>query len=733
MAKMRVYELARDLGVDSKQVVDYLASLGHDVKNHMSMIEGDSIVRVRSKFAPRETDPAKTTPGDQTRPSTTGAKSVAASGSAAPAAASPDRPTAAAPPKRQDSHIGARSASGPSQSGGQRRGHRGRRTRHRGQQRGQRPSPLSARQAPVEPGSKGKLELPDTIAIRTFAGKVGVQATAIVKYLFSQGKMATVNEDLDFETAAAIAERLGFTVVRPEDPLAAIVVDEDDPPEKLRPVPPVVTIMGHVDHGKTTLLDAIRKARVAEGEAGGITQHIGAYQVKWGESAITFLDTPGHEAFTAMRSRGASVTDIAILVVAADDGVMPQTVEAINHAKAADVPIIVALNKVDKPDANPDRVKQQLVEHGLVPEDWGGDTVLVPVSALKGEGIDDLLEMILLVAELRELKANPDRRARGVVIEAELDRGRGPVATVLVQKGTLRAGDVIVVGRAAGRVRAMLDDQGRQVDEAGPATPVEVLGLDEVPEAGDELIAVEDERDARELAARLREQVREQEIQRPTRANLEDLFRQVQEGQMKELPIILKGDVQGSVEALRESLLKLSNEEVRVNVIHAAVGGITKTDVDLASAANAIIIGFNVRPDTTARKAAEQEQVDMRMYRVIYEAIEEVEKALQGMLDPEYEEVVLGRAEVRALFKVPNVGTIAGSYVTDGKIVRGAQVRVIRDGVVVHEGEMSSLKRFKDDVREVAQGYECGIGVERFNDLKEGDVLEAFRMEEVAR
>lgn len=575
--------------------------------------------------------------------------------------------------------------------------------------------------------------MPETIAIRNFAGKVGVQATAIVKYLFGQGQMVTVNDDLDYETAAAIAERLGFTVVRPEDPLAAMVADEEDPPESLQPVPPVVTIMGHVDHGKTTLLDAIRKAQVAEGEAGGITQHIGAYQVKWGDSAITFLDTPGHEAFTAMRSRGASVTDIAILVVAADDGVMPQTVEAISHAKAADVPIIVAMNKVDKPDANPDRVKQQLVEHGLVPEDWGGETVVVPVSALKGEGIDDLLEMILLVAELRELKANPDRPARGTVIEAELDRGRGPVATVLVQKGTLRTGDIIVVGQAAGRVRAMLDDQGRPVDDAKPATPVEVLGLDEVPAAGDELIAVEDERAARELAARLKEQAREEDIRRTPKASLEDLFRQVQEGERKELPIILKGDVQGSVEALRESLLKLSNEEVSVNVIHAAVGGITESDVNLASTADAIIIGFNVRPDTSARRAAEREQVDMRMYRVIYEAIDEVEKAMVGLLDPEYEEVVLGRAEVRALFKVPNVGTIAGAYVTDGKIIRGAQVRVIRDGVVVHEGEMSSLKRFKDDVREVAQGYECGIGVEKFNDLKEGDVLEAFRMEEVAR
>lgn len=706
MAKMRVYELARDLGVDSKQVLDYLHSLGHDVKNHMSVIDGESVARVRGKFAPKQG-------GAQTASQAQGASRSGA--------------------RQSKSAQGAARGGNAGQGGGQRRGQRGRRQHGRGGQRGQRQSPLAARQAPAEPGSKGKLELPETIAVRTLAGKIGVQATAIVKYLFSQGKMATVNDDLDFETAAAMAERLGYTVVRPEDPLAALIVDEEDPPEKLQPVPPVVTIMGHVDHGKTTLLDAIRKARVAAGEAGGITQHIGAYQVKWGDSAITFLDTPGHEAFTAMRSRGASVTDIAILVVAADDGVMPQTVEAISHARAADVPIIVALNKVDKPDANADRVKQQLAEHNLVPEEWGGDTVVVPVSALKGEGIDELLEMILLVAELRELKANPDRKARGTVIEAQLDRGRGPVATVLVQKGTLRTGDAIVVGTAAGRVRAMMDDQGRQVDEATPAMPVEVLGLDEVPQAGDELIAVEDERAARELAARLREQNREEEFTRQRKTSLEDLFRQVQEGERKELPIILKGDVQGSVEALRESLLKLSNDEVEVKVIHGAVGGITKSDVDLAATANAVIIGFNVRPDSMARKAAEQEQVEMRMYRVIYEAIEDVEKALQGMLEPEYEEVVLGRAEVRALFKVPNVGTVAGAYVTEGKIVRGAQIRVIRDGVVVYEGDMSSLRRFKDDVREVAQGYECGIGIEKFNDLKEGDVLEAFRMEEVAR
>lgn len=700
---MRVYELARDLGVDSKQVLDYLKSLGHDVKNHMSVLDSESIARVKGKFGT--------------------AQSSADQGKKPGAASAASRPNASGESAaRQGDNAQERS-----------RGQHGGRKQGRGRQSKQRQPVSAGRQPAPEPGSKGKLELPETIAVRTLAGKIGVQATAIVKYLFSQGKMVTVNDDVDFETAAAVAERFGFTVVRPEDPLAAILVDEEDPPEKLQPIPPVVTIMGHVDHGKTTLLDTIRKTRVAQGEAGGITQHIGAYQVKWGGKAITFLDTPGHEAFTAMRSRGASVTHIAVLVVAADDGVMPQTIEAISHARAADVPIIVAMNKIDKPDANPDRVKQQLAEHGLLPEEWGGDTVVVPVSALKGQGIDELLEMILLVAELRELKANPDRKARGTVIEAQLDRGRGPVATVLVQKGTLRTGDIIVVGQTAGRVRAMLDDQGRPVDEATPSTPVAVLGLDEVPAAGDKLIAVDDERAARELAERMRQQAREDELQRQRKTSLEDLFRQVQQGERKELPIVLKGDVQGSVEALRDALLKLSNDEVDVKLVHTAVGGITKSDVDLAATTSAIIIGFNVRPDAMARKAAEQEHVEIRTYRVIYDIIDDVEKALKGMLEPEYKEVVLGHAEVRALFKVPNVGVVAGVYVTDGRMVRGAKVRVIRNGIVVHEGDMSSLRRFKDDVREVAQGYECGIGLEKFNDLKEGDVLEAYRMEAVAR
>jgi len=704
VAKMRVYELARDLGVDSKQVLDYLNSLGHDVKNHMSVLDSESIARVKGKFGAAQAD-----------------------------AGEAKKQGAGQAPARQGGSAESAARKGGSPSGEARSREREGERKQGGAQAKLRQAGGGGRQPAPEPGSKGKLELPETIAVRALAGKIGVQATAIVKYLFSQGKMVTVNDDLDFETAAAVAERFGYSVVRPEDPLAAILADEEDPPEKLQPIPPVVTIMGHVDHGKTTLLDAIRKTRVAQGEAGGITQHIGAYQVKWGGKAITFLDTPGHEAFTAMRSRGASVTHIAVLVVAADDGVMPQTIEAISHARAADVPIIVALNKIDKPEANPERVKQQLAEHGLIPEEWGGDTVVVPVSALKGQGISDLLEMILLVAELREIKANPDRKARGTVIEAKLDKGRGPVATVLVQKGTLRTGDVIVVGDTAGRVRAMLDEQGRPVDEATPSMPVEVLGLDDVPNAGDKLIAVDDERAARELAERLRQQAREQELQRQRKASLEDLFRQVQEGERKELSIVLKADVQGSVEALRDALLKLSNDDVEVRVVHAGVGGITKSDVDLAATTNAIIIGFNVRPDAMARRAAEQEHVEIRTYRVIYDVIDDVEKAMKGLLEPVYKEVVLGHAEVRALFKVPNVGIVAGAYVTDGRMVRGAKVRVIRNGVVVYDGELSSLRRFKDDVREVPEGFECGIGIAKFNDLKEGDVLEAYRMEAVAR
>lgn len=579
----------------------------------------------------------------------------------------------------------------------------------------------------------GPVLIPDSLTVQELAETLNVPATSIIMNLMQAGVMAAINQRIEYEVAASVAEKLGYEVTRPEKK-AASHGDLQESAEDLEARPPVVTIMGHVDHGKTTLLDVIRRAKVAEKEAGGITQHIGAYQIEVDGDKISFLDTPGHEAFTSMRSRGAQVTDIAVLVVAADDGVMPQTIEAINHAKAAGVPIIVAINKMDRPGANPDRIKQQLSEHDLVPEDWGGDTITVEVSALQREGIDDLLEMILLVAEMRELKANPNRQAVGVVIDAELDKSRGPVATVLVQAGTLRVGDPVVAGSVHGRVRAMFDETGESVEEAGPSRPVGVLGLADVPRAGDLVEVAADDKTARQMSIERGEQEREIETQRGAgRIRLSEIHSKAQAGDVKDLNLLIKGDVQGSVEALRQSVEKISSDEVRINVIHAAVGGINESDVALAAASNAIIIGFNVRPETVARRAAEREEVEMRLYRVIYEAIEEIEAAMEGMLDPEYEEVVLGRAEVRALFRVPNIGVVAGCYVTEGKIVRHAEARLLRDHVVIHEGKLGSLRRFKDDVREVNEGYECGMSFERYSDLKEGDIIEAFQMEEVKR
>ena len=555
----------------------------------------------------------------------------------------------------------------------------------------------------------------------------------IIKKLFMIGVAANINQELEPDMIALIAEEYGVKVEEKieVDEAEFEKIEEVDDPKELVERPPVVTVMGHVDHGKTTLLDSIRHTNVTAQEAGGITQHIGAYQVEYNGKKITFLDTPGHEAFTTMRARGAKVTDIAIIVVAADDGVMPQTVEAINHAKAANVPIIVALNKMDKPEANPDKVKQELMEHNLIPEEWGGDTIFVPISALKGEGLDELMEMVLLVAEMAELKANPNRLARGTVIEAQLDKGRGPVATVLVQNGTLRVGDPIVVGNTYGRVRAMTNDQGRRLKEAGPSTPVEITGLHDVPQAGDQFKVFEDEKKARLISETRAERQKQAELQSRSRLNLDELFKQIQEGEVKEVNVILKADVQGSVEALRSALEKLDVEGVRVKIIHAGVGAITESDISLAQASNAIVIGFNVRPQPQAKQLAEQEKVDVRLYRVIYDVIDEMEKAMKGMLDPEYQEKVIGTVEVRQIFKVSKVGTIAGSYVREGKITRDSLVRLIRDGVVIHEGKINALKRFKDDVREVPQGYECGITIENFNDIKEGDIIEAYVMEEV--
>ncbi|MBQ8108678.1 MAG: translation initiation factor IF-2 [Clostridia bacterium] len=576
----------------------------------------------------------------------------------------------------------------------------------------------------------------ETITVRDLSERIGKPAGEIIKKLIMLGIIATINNELDFDTASLVAQEFGVELEMKlaetaEDALER--EDVEDSEEELETRPPVVTIMGHVDHGKTSLLDYIRKSRVTAGEAGGITQHIGAYTVELDGRKITFLDTPGHEAFTSMRLRGAQATDIAVLVVAADDGVMPQTIEAINHAKSAGVEIIVAINKMDKPAANPEHVKQQLTEYELVTTEWGGSTEMVPVSAVTGQGVDDLLETILLTADVNDYRANPNRKARGIIIEAKLDKGRGPVATVLVKNGTLNVGDAIVAGTAFGRVRAMVNDLGERVKSAGPSEPVEVIGFNDVPDAGDQITAVDDEKLSRQVAEERKDKLRAALVKTQTKTTLDDLFSQISAGEIKDLNVIIKADVQGSVEAVRQSLEKLSNDEVRVRCIHGAVGAINESDTLLASTANAIIIGFNVRPDNNAREMAEREKIDIRLYRVIYQAIEDVEAAMKGMLAPKFREVLLGHATVRQPFKVSGVGTIAGSYVTDGKIARNAQIRLLRDNIVIHEGKIDSLKRFKDDAREVNTGYECGIGIENYNDIKEGDVIECFVMEEIER
>jgi translation initiation factor IF-2 len=576
------------------------------------------------------------------------------------------------------------------------------------------------------------VSIPDEITVGELALRLKATAAEVIKKLFMMGTMVTVNDVIDFDTASLAAMEFHAkvekeVVVTIEE---RIIDDSEDDDDNLVTRAPVVVVMGHVDHGKTSILDAIRHANVTSTEAGGITQHIGAYRVNVNGNDITFLDTPGHEAFTTMRARGAQVTDIAILVVAADDGIMPQTVEAINHAKAAGVSIIVAINKMDKISADPERVKQQLTEYGLVPEEWGGDVPVIPVSAHTKEGLDDLLEMVTLVAEIKELKANPDRPAKGTVIEARLDKGRGPVATLLVQNGTLRTGDIVVAGTTVGRVRVMTNERGKKLEEAGPSVPVEVMGLDEVPTGGDKFDAVSDEKLARELVEQRKHEQKEEQFKQFQKVTLDNLFSSINEGELKELNIIVKADVQGSVEAVRQSLEKLSNDEVKVKVIHGGVGAVSESDVMLAAASNAIIVGFNVRPDSVAESIAERDGVDMRMYRIIYDCIEEISDAIKGMLAPKYREVTLGKAEVRNVFKLSSAGMIAGSYVLDGKITRNSQIRVVRDGIVVSEDSIASLKRFKDDVKEVQSGYECGIGLEKFNDIKEGDILEAFVMEE---
>ncbi len=586
-----------------------------------------------------------------------------------------------------------------------------------------------ARKAPV------KVQIPDEISVGELASRMKKTGAEVVKCLMKNGIMASISQFIDFDTAAIIAEEMGCKVERE----IVVTIEEklidvhEDKPEELEPRAPVVVVMGHVDHGKTTLLDTIRHTSVAAGEAGGITQHIGAYQVEINGKLITFLDTPGHEAFTSMRARGAMITDIAILMVAADDGIMPQTIESINHAKAANIPIIVAVNKIDKENANPDRVLQQLTEHGLVPEDWGGDTICCQISAKKKIGIENLLEMVILTAEMEELKANPNRAASGTVIEARLDKGRGPVATLLVQNGTLKPGDIIIAGTAVGRIRTMLDFRGNRLENAGPSVPVEIAGLSEAPTAGSPFFAVADERMARALVEQRKTEERAKAAAPVQKVSLENLFDQIQAGERKELALIVKGDVQGSVEALKASLEKLSNDEVNVRVIHGGVGAINESDVMLAASSNAIIVGFNVRPDAAARDDAARQNVDMRMYRVIYDCIDEIEAAMKGMLAPKYREVVLGHAEVRKIYHVSGIGTVAGCYVQQGKIVRNTSVRVVRDGIVIHEGALASLKRFKDDAKEVAENYECGMTIDKFNDIKEGDIIEAFTMEEIPR
>lgn len=712
MSKLRVHELAKDLDVPSKRIIDLLAEIGFFVKNHMSTVEDEAARRIIYQLTGKGVPPDK--PGIKAE---TPSPPVAVRPIVQPF--SPARaPSPAIKKQEKKKVIQAVLAKKPDK-------------RPKKTDRRERKARREARFRDEQIQRESTLVLEGRITVGELANKVGIGASELIGKLISLGVIATINQSVDTAVATLVAEEYGYQVEIKVDPVEAGLVETvGDREEDLRPRSPVVTILGHVDHGKTSLLDAIRHANVTAQEAGGITQHIGAYQADFSGRKVVFLDTPGHEAFTAMRARGAQVTDIAVVVVAADDGVMPQTVEAINHAKAAGVPIIVAVNKIDKENANPDKVRQQLTEYALVSEEWGGDTVFVNVSALKKRGLENLLEMILLVSEMLELKANPNKPATGTVVEAKLEKGRGPVATVLIQDGTLLVGSPVVCGNVYGKVRAMTDDKGRRVKKAGPATPVEVQGLTGVPEAGDMLQVVTDERTARQIAEKRSEKRREVGLKKTARISLEDLFKQIQEGEVKDLNILIKADVQGSVEALRDALLKLEQQEVRLQVIHGGVGAVAESDVMLASASNAIVIGFNVRPDANARKAAERENVDIRLYRVIYEAIDDVKAAMKGLLAPKFREVILGQAEVRQLFRVSRVGTIAGSHVIDGKITRNADIRIVRDGVVIHEGKMETLKRFKDDVREVLAGYDCGVLMEKFHDYREGDIIEAYTMQQ---
>ncbi|WP_286925859.1 MULTISPECIES: translation initiation factor IF-2 [Lysinibacillus] len=760
MTKIRVHEYAKQVNKTSKEVIEALSKLNVSVTNHMSMLEKDIVSKLNQTFStsgkkevkqPTQNVSQRTQPNGQQKPQQSMKRQE---GQKQQSATSKPRAN-----NQQQTHQNSNSSNEKSKNtkGNQNRNmtqnnnnNNNNNNRRGGGGFNQRPKPgihggkrrhPKTHQPSIPVKQKElpeKITFVESLSVAELAKKLHREPSEIIKKLFMLGVMATINQELDKDAIELICADYGVEV---EEEIRVDITDlethfeqtEEVNEEELSERPPVVTIMGHVDHGKTTLLDSIRHTKVTAGEAGGITQHIGAYQVTEGDKKITFLDTPGHAAFTTMRARGAKVTDLTILVVAADDGVMPQTVEAINHAKAAEVPIIVAVNKMDKPSANPDRVMQELTEHGLVPEAWGGDTIFVPISALKGEGIDTLLEMILLVAEVGELKANPNRLAIGTVIEAQLDKGRGSVATLLVQDGTLKVGDPIVVGHTYGRVRAMVNDKGRRVKEAGPSTPVEITGLNDVPQAGDRFVVFEDEKTARQVGETRAMSAIQAQRSEKQRVTLDNLFEQMSQGEMKELNLIVKADVQGTVEAMAASLMKIDVEGVNVKIIHTGAGAITESDISLAAASNAIVIGFNVRPDVNAKRAAEQEGVDIRLHRIIYKVIEEIEQAMKGMLDPEFEEKIIGQAEVRQTIKVSKVGTIAGSYVTEGKVTRDSGVRVIRDNVVIFEGELDTLKRFKDEVKEVAKGYECGITITNFNDIKEGDIIEAYIMEEVKR
>lgn len=772
MTKMRVYEYAKKNNVTSKAVIEKLKELNIEVSNHMTTIEPSAIKQLDETFGKgmsqstkepmtnkqsenKQTNRNNPQTGENKQKSKGGTQSnknrsqnsnkkttqakikptakkvptpVIADEEVLDDVAIPNRVKVKTPPKNKEGKKYDQEFRSKENKAFNRN-----KNKAKSGQKKKSSSPVQTPPVRKEKELPKKISYTDTLTVAELAKKLHREPSEIIKKLFMLGVIATINQELDKDAIELITSEYGVEV---EEKVSVDISDlesfiTEDSPENLSERPPVVTIMGHVDHGKTTLLDSIRHTKVTQGEAGGITQHIGAYQVEINQKKITFLDTPGHAAFTTMRARGAQVTDITILVVAADDGVMPQTVEAINHAKAAGVPIIVAVNKIDKPDANPERVMQELSEYGLIAEDWGGDTIFVPISALTGKGIDQLLEMILLVSEMEELKANPNRNAYGTVIEAKLDKGRGSVATLLVQNGTLKIGDPIVVGNTYGRVRAMVNDRGRRVKEAGPSAAVEITGLNEVPQAGDRFVVLEDEKTARQVGEARSQKALQETRNETARVSLDKLFEQMKQGELKELNIIVKADVQGSAEALVASLQKIDVEGAKVNIIHTGVGAITESDIILATASNAIIVGFNVRPNPNAKRMAEEEKVDIRLHRIIYKVIDEIEQAMKGLLDPEYQEKVIGQAEVRTTFKVSKVGTIAGSYVTDGKVTRDSSVRLIRNGIVIFEGEIDSLKRFKDDVKEVSQGYECGITIKNFNDIKEGDIIEAYIMEKI--